>query len=308
MTRRAAPLAVVLALGWTVALVGLAPGAGAEAATAQGWWTAANPGGTPVAPPAPPDVPADGLLVQGGSSDASPTAYAALVYDVPAGASVGPLTLAVAAGSGSTPAATPRACPLTSSFTPAQGGPMAGAPAYDCAKKATGKPSSSSDKYEFDVSAFVADGILAVAIVPGSATDRVVFTKPAADSLPVTQAAESAPASDVGSSDTGAGTGDAATPVPAGTGSATLPADTATATPAASAAESQARSAVAAPAAGSTPAARSAAPAAVQASATGGHGGAKPALIGLGLGGVLIAIMLWSYAGRSAAGALHDPS
>src|SRR5438876_11347054 len=161
MIRRASRL-VAVAVVWTAALAGTAPGAGAQEAAQQGWWTVAN-AGTPVPPPAPPDVPADGLLIQGGANSAS--AYAALVYEVPADATVGTLTLAVAPNSGRTPNATPRLCQLGGTFTPAQGGPMADAPKFDCSKTSAGKPSSSGDGYQFDVSALVAAGTLAVAIL-----------------------------------------------------------------------------------------------------------------------------------------------
>ena len=57
----------------------LAPSAAhADGPAATGWWTATNPGsvlGSPTPPP-PPDVPADGLLIEGGA-DGTPTAFAA---------------------------------------------------------------------------------------------------------------------------------------------------------------------------------------------------------------------------------------
>ena len=116
--RRAVGWVTAASVAGAIAMAFLVPSAGADPPTQQGWWWTANQGpgpfGIPVPPPPPPpDVPADGLLVQGGSSDTSPSAYAAVVYDVPAGATVGQLTLAVTPNSGTTPAATVRACALT---------------------------------------------------------------------------------------------------------------------------------------------------------------------------------------------------
>src|SRR5689334_22285649 len=104
----------VIVSGALLALVVGPTAALAQAPLEQGWWTTGNPGsveGSPT-PPAPPDVPAKGLLVQGGSSSASgasntgPTSYAGLVYLLPDGALLGPLTLNVASGSATTPNST----------------------------------------------------------------------------------------------------------------------------------------------------------------------------------------------------------
>src|ERR1017187_2829247 len=101
-----------------VAVAGFSPSAGAASPAQQGWWTVANsgpaPGGLPgLAPPAPADVPSNGLLIEGGAAAASPIAFAALVYPLPTGATVGPLTLSVAPNSGAAPATTLQVCPLT---------------------------------------------------------------------------------------------------------------------------------------------------------------------------------------------------
>ena len=54
---------VLLAWAVVVAAIGLASApARADAPRDHGWWTLTNPGGPPTTPPAPPDVPAGGLL------------------------------------------------------------------------------------------------------------------------------------------------------------------------------------------------------------------------------------------------------
>src|SRR5437763_4417601 len=99
----------------------------------QGWWTVANTGVAPA--PAPPDVPSDGLLVQGGTQ--GPSAFAALVYSFSPGSTVGPLTLTIAPNSATSPGAKLEVCPLANGTINAdQGGPMKDAPHYNCASKA----------------------------------------------------------------------------------------------------------------------------------------------------------------------------
>lgn len=168
----------------------------ADPAPQQGWWTITNAEGAdgPLEPPIPPDVPPDGLLVQGGSSEGAPTAYAALVYQPSADATVGALTLAIAPGSGSTPGATLQACPLTRpTLTPAQGGPMADAPAYDCNRNAAAEPADDGSSYHFELSTLAGDGVLAIAILPLRPADRVVFSKPSPNAVDVTPPAGGAP-------------------------------------------------------------------------------------------------------------------
>lgn len=182
------PLPAVL-LGTAVGLASLvvpAGAAGAESPSLQGWWTSANLGGTSPAP----DVPAKGLLVEGGVSsssgagDTGAAAYAALAYQVPSGQAPGKLTLDVAANSATTPDTTLELCPLDkTTFTPQQGGAMSGAPAYKCTKHVTAAPSSNGSSYQFDVSSLVSDGSLAVAILPTMPTDRVVLNQPGDQSL-----------------------------------------------------------------------------------------------------------------------------
>jgi hypothetical protein len=168
----------------------------------------------------------------------------------------------------------------------------------------TGQPSSKGDSFHFDVSSLAADGKVAVAILPASATDRVVFDKPGADSLAVTLPAAStpapAPSPDAGSAvlDTGS-TG--AAPSPTVDTSAGLPADLSQSSLPASAAPAPATAAV--PQVAAPAAAAPATPAVAAAPAPGGSGGGNktsPALIALAVGGFLLAAALWAFAGSSA--------
>ena len=187
--------------------VGVAP-AGADAPAGTGWWTSANPGsvlGSPTPPP-PPDVPAHGLLVEGGPDSSSPTALAAVVYQLPANTIADRLTLTVAENSATTPAATLQLCPLSNAAIVVEyGGPMSDAPTYKCSSKVTSAPSSDGKQYNFKVASVVTDDALAVAILPTSPTDRVVIAAPEQKSLTVTEIPTSGGAG--GQPTTGTGTG-----------------------------------------------------------------------------------------------------
>ena len=205
-------LAAAVSVSLCAVLFGFGSTARADAPSSQGWWTSANPGsvgglGAPAAPPAPPDVPSNGLLIQGGPTssagvgNAGAIAYAALTYDVPAGATVGKLTLTVAPNTATTPSTTLELCPLTiQSFQSEQGGPMSDAPSYNCTNNVTAAQASNS--YQFDVSPLDKSGVLSLAILPTSPTDRVVLSQPDAQSLPVEASSDTTVASpaDTGSS------------------------------------------------------------------------------------------------------------
>lgn len=160
-----------------------APVVSADAPAQQGWWTALSvttPLGEAVASPKPADVPANGLLIEGGPS--TPVAYAAVAYYLAEGATASTLSLPVAPNSGTTPNTTLQLCALTAPAMHAeQGGPMSDAPAYSCAKKVTAQQSSA--KYRFDVSGLASNGAVAVAILPTASTDRVVLSPPDNNSL-----------------------------------------------------------------------------------------------------------------------------
>jgi hypothetical protein len=182
--------------------------AGADAPRDQGWWTVTN------SLPAPPDVPARGLLVQGGGGGA-PTAFAAVLYELDPDTTVGSLTLTVAPSSATTPSTTLQLCPLMQPITHAeQGGPMSDAPLYNCAHKVTAAPASDGKTYQFAASGLVSDRLLAVAILPTGPVDRVVLSAPDGSSL----------ATQPGSPDTSSsGVDSGATTSPSDAGTASVP-------------------------------------------------------------------------------------
>lgn len=178
-------LAPTLAMGTLVGLVFLAP-PGARAASdglQQGWWTALSAGGVVPGAVAGPDVPPDGLLVQGGTADSSSTAFAAIAVPVARG-QARTLVVHAAAASFTISGSTIKACRLESpSFRPAQGGDIGDAPAYDCAGATTATAGADGITYSFDAQPLIADGIAAVALLPGSPTTRVVLARPGEDVL-----------------------------------------------------------------------------------------------------------------------------
>ncbi|MBV9872526.1 MAG: hypothetical protein JO214_18080 [Frankiaceae bacterium] len=180
MRRRGASVLLLALMTWglTAATTGRAS---ADSPVRQGWWTITNPG-TPAVAVAPPDVPKDGLLVQGGPTGSN--AYAALDYAVDGG-QVATLTLRVTKGSASVPGAALQLCPLRNkSFTAEQGGPIAHAPAYRCGKPiVSAKPDASGATYKFSVTSLISGGSLAVAILPTDPTARVVLDAPGSTSL-----------------------------------------------------------------------------------------------------------------------------
>jgi hypothetical protein len=265
----------------------------ADAPSQQGWWTVTNPGGLPTPSlSAGPDVPAKGLLVEGGGQ--KPSAIAALIYPLSQGATVSDLTLKVAPNTITTTGVTLQVCPLVSSTINAQeGGPMADAPQYDCAHQTTATPHGSS--YQFNVASLASAGTLAVAILPTKGSDRVVFDQPDASSLAVRAAAALTPESSPNSVATAA-----TSPAPATLGG---PSPSPAASPAV--ALGPAPAAVSSPAL-ATPAQNNAATA--QQSPTGflpahssGGGGTNPAAVAAVLAGLLLAGGLWLFAGHTAA-------
>jgi hypothetical protein len=156
-----------------------APAARADTPVRQGWWTT-----VPVAP----DVPSDGLLVQGGAT--GPTAYAALVYPLAGSATSATLSLATASGGASTPGAALQVCALSApDFNAVQGGPMADAPAYVSGNCVPVALDSTGKAYRADVTKLLGASALAVALLPSSAGGRVVLARPDAGSLQVTTTA-----------------------------------------------------------------------------------------------------------------------
>ena len=192
--------AVALAAVGSAAVVGLlVTPADAQAPDIAAWWSAANVGNGAPAPPAPPDVPAGDLLVQGsngnGSAPALPIsgapatsqAVAALSFQLPDGASVGALTLTI---DGTAPPSAPTivACKSTKKFFAEENGPWTDVPPSDCSQTSTAKLSSDGKSLVFDdISKLVGDGELSVVLLPG-AVDRVVLKKPDDSALSVTTA------------------------------------------------------------------------------------------------------------------------
>jgi hypothetical protein len=190
MRRRAVlPLIAVVAM----AAVWLSAPAAATPPTRQGWWKArvvvAGLDLSALLAPPTADVPADGLLVAGGTTSNAPQAYAAVAYDLGGGALEGPLRLLPHPSAASVPGSGAMVCPLDNPvFQPSQGGFADTAPKYDCLGAVV---ATVDDKgaYVFDVTTLQREGIVAVAILPTTATSRIVFAVPGADSLPVGAAA-----------------------------------------------------------------------------------------------------------------------
>lgn len=161
-----------------------APTAGADQGLRQGWWTATNPGGLLPGNVTGPDVPADGLLVQGGATDEAPLAVAALAVPVPEGADVRTLIVHAASTVAVVPGSTIKACPLRSGeFAPAQGGPLSEAPEYDCTNAADAPVGADGVTFAFATEGLITDRTVAIALVPGTPTTRVALAKPGGDVL-----------------------------------------------------------------------------------------------------------------------------
>jgi hypothetical protein len=173
-------IAVALVAGPLLAVTAAVP-ALAAAPERVGWWYGSSLASGALPPP--PDVPPDGLLIQGGP--AGPTAFGAVVFQVEGAAHVdGLLRLAFAEGGNHGPVRDVQACPLSSGdFLPAAGGPMSSAPAYDCADGVAATVGETG--LTFNVSSLLVGGSLAVALIPAQAT-RVVLAVPGEDTLPVT--------------------------------------------------------------------------------------------------------------------------
>jgi hypothetical protein len=199
-------LAVVV-LAAVFGAVGGHTGARAASPSRQGWWKVGLPtadvgiGGVGnLSDPQAADVPDSGLLVQGGQSVSQPAAYAAVAFELGTAAISGPLKLVPAPNTVSVPASKLIACPLNDpSFTPADGGKLADGPAYTCAS-AVSATVDSSGAYVFGVAGLQRGDVLAVAILPSTPTDRVVFARPGDDALPVN---ESPSAADAGAASLG---------------------------------------------------------------------------------------------------------
>lgn len=305
--KRSGSAVIVLTLLTTSALLGVAAPAQAAASVAQGWWTLANPGGLPLEVPAPPDVPSDGLLVQGGPS--GPDAMAAVEYQISDGERPDVLTLTVAPGSAMTPSSSLLVCPLKDAgFTPVQGGPAGEAPAYDCTKQVVATAAADGLTFSAKVAPLGVTGTLAVALVPADATSRIVFSKATPDSLTTTPTTSSG---GFGGTTDPEQVPDAGTPVdpavttPSDSGlAAAPPLDGGAGVVAPSVALPESPQVVgAAPQTASDQAATFNSPLTSPLGSVTGTGHGRRLLVLL-LAAVLLAGMLWSYAGASAQGSL----
>jgi hypothetical protein len=289
-----------------VSIAGFSGWASGASPRLQGWWASTNPGGLPAEPPAAPDVPPDGLLVQAGPS--GPSAYAALVYDLAAGETPARLTLQLASGAAPAPSAALVLCPLKApAFTAEQGGPMGDAPAYDC--KRTASASLDGASFTFPVAGWAVDGVLAVAVLPGDPSTRAALARPSEGSLSVSGGSAGSGAA-VGSfapgPDAAAGSGGApAAATPALQGSVSAPVPAGGGVPAALVAAGAAQS----PAALSQAAAASAATgvsAVTPAAASRRTGAPRRVLAVLIVAVVACTVVAWAFAGSGPVGPVTD--
>lgn len=191
---RRAVAAGALAVGASVGVVAvMMPSAGAQAPDVVAWWNAANVGNGAPAPPTPPDVASGDLLVQGSNAAPAPPVagvtgaplssqdVAGLLFNLPDGAQVGNLTLAI--DGTAPPSVTIVACKATQTFAAEDNGAWTDVPPSDCSVTVPATVDGTNLVFT-DMSKLVANGRLAIVLLPGS-VDRVVLKKPADDALSV---------------------------------------------------------------------------------------------------------------------------
>lgn len=192
MRRARTAFGVALLAG--AALLAVVPvGAGASTLTQTGWWWRVNDGALPAPLPAPPTVPAGGLMVAGAADGA--TAIAALHFDLGDDETAPVLTLSVADnGDQGGDTAILAACVTGSAWQPASGGGWADKPFPACAKgSVNGLRSDDKKSWTFALAPLLSDGILDITLVPGIDPSRpegangsvfqLVFNAPTAASL-----------------------------------------------------------------------------------------------------------------------------
>ena len=153
-----------------------------------GWWSQASVGGAST--PAPPGSPKDTLYVE--MSPAGPVAVSAVRFPAVAGR---PATLTLHLGVHPVLTTAPQACPLTSAFTPVQGGAWASRPSYDCTRSVPGVMSADQKQVTFDLRPLVSANVVNVAVLATGTVDRMGFDSvSASQSVPLAALASPAPA------------------------------------------------------------------------------------------------------------------
>lgn len=197
----------------SMALVVVAPAARAEEPVAAGWWYRLQSGLSPVAVPAPPDAPPDGLYVA--LDPSGPLAIAAVSY-ASTSADGGTLTLTFDSAPKGDPAID--ACVATAAISGARAGSWETRPGYDCdAGRVEGSVAPDGSTIAFTLtSAFVspAETVDAVLVPRGAAPFTAPIAKPGATSF----APAAAPATDGGGFTPDPGMplgGETGTPLPA---------------------------------------------------------------------------------------------
>lgn len=155
-----------------------------QEAARTGWWTLLSSGDLLPVPLVTPDLPAGGLFLQGGLTLDQPIAVAAMVLPAPAGVATRTLVLSATPSLLNTPGSAVLACPLLDTeFATARGGPIAQAPKYDCTSAVPVLAGADGRSFTFDSRPLLRDGVVAAALVPGSALTRVAFEAPGPRSL-----------------------------------------------------------------------------------------------------------------------------
>ena len=199
--RKRRNVARFLALGLTAGATLLLSGAGTAGTagadgppaqlTAKGWWWEAQADQLPAPLPAPPNVAAGQIYVQGDPSGAHGSAYAAVRFTVDASHSATTLTLAVGDnGDQGGASAVVLACRTGSAWTAAEAGKWSAAPHVDTSACVNGQRATDGKSWVFAVKPLQVGSTVDVAIVPGvdptttsTSTFSLTFNAPSDDTL-----------------------------------------------------------------------------------------------------------------------------
>ena len=177
-----------MAIGAALLVALAAPPAGAAAPGAHGyWWRLQSGSGSPLPPP--PFVPHDGLWVASNGSTkqqgSSQMSVSAVLYQASPYEEIRSLVLTVHSSSGS--GAVLLACPASTSWKPAEGGPWDQRPQSACdVAFVKGVRSADGKTWSFDVRGLARSGTLDAVILPpadASTTFSVAFDPPGASSV-----------------------------------------------------------------------------------------------------------------------------